>query len=160
FDLLLLDIHMPELDGFGVVGEIRERERTAGGHLPVIALTARSRKEDPQRCLRAGTDEDPAKPVPPPPPRPPPPPAPSPPPAAPPPAGPPPPRGGVWPPAGATPPCSGRCAGRSSPASQSTWRRSETPCTIRTPCAYAKRLTSSTACFRRSPRPPAIRRPT
>ena len=57
FDLLLLDIHMPELDGFQVVGAIRERERTAGGHLPVIALTARSRKEDRERCLRAGMDE-------------------------------------------------------------------------------------------------------
>jgi PAS domain S-box-containing protein len=57
FDLLLLDIHMPELDGFGVVGAIRQRERTAGGHLPVIALTARSRKEDRERCLRAGMDE-------------------------------------------------------------------------------------------------------
>jgi CheY-like chemotaxis protein len=57
FDLLLLDIHMPELDGFQVVGEIRERERTTGGHLPVIALTARSRKEDRERCLRAGMDE-------------------------------------------------------------------------------------------------------
>jgi len=62
FDLLLLDIHMPELDGFQVVGAIRERERTAGGHLPVIALTARSRKEDPERCLRAGMDEYLAKP--------------------------------------------------------------------------------------------------
>ena len=57
FDLLLLDVHMPELDGFGVVEAIRERERTAGGHLPVIALTARSRKEDRERCLRAGMDE-------------------------------------------------------------------------------------------------------
>ena len=57
FDLLLLDIHMPELDGFQVVGAIRERERTAGGHLPVIALTARSRQEDRERCLRAGMDE-------------------------------------------------------------------------------------------------------
>jgi PAS domain S-box-containing protein len=57
FDLVLLDIHMPELDGFQVVGAIRERERTAGGHLPVIALTARSRKEDGERCLRAGMDE-------------------------------------------------------------------------------------------------------
>ena len=62
FDLLLLDIHMPELDGFQVVGAIRERERTAGGHLPVIALTARSRKEDRERCLRAGMDECLAKP--------------------------------------------------------------------------------------------------
>jgi two-component system sensor histidine kinase/response regulator len=62
FDLLLLDIHMPELDGFQVVGAIRERERTAGGHLPVIALTARSRKEDRDRCLQAGMDEYLAKP--------------------------------------------------------------------------------------------------
>jgi two-component system, sensor histidine kinase and response regulator len=62
FDLLLLDVHMPELDGFQVVGAIRERERTAGGHLPVIALTARSRKEDRERCLRAGMDEYLAKP--------------------------------------------------------------------------------------------------
>ncbi len=57
FDLLLLDIHMPELDGFQVVEAIRERERTAGRHLPVIALTARSRKEDRERCLLAGMDE-------------------------------------------------------------------------------------------------------
>ena len=57
FDLLLLDIHMPELDGFQVVGAIRERERTAGGHLPVIALTARSRKEDRELCFQAGMDE-------------------------------------------------------------------------------------------------------
>jgi CheY-like chemotaxis protein len=56
FDLLLLDIHMPELDGFQVVAAIRERERTAGGHLPVIALTARSRREDCERCLQAGMD--------------------------------------------------------------------------------------------------------
>jgi PAS domain S-box-containing protein len=57
FDLLLLDIHMPELDGFQVIQAIRQRERTAGGRLPVIALTARSRKEDRERCLRAGMDE-------------------------------------------------------------------------------------------------------
>jgi PAS domain S-box-containing protein len=63
FDLLLLDIHMPELDGFGVVGAIRERERATGGHLPVIALTARSRKEDRERCLAAGMDDFLTKPV-------------------------------------------------------------------------------------------------
>jgi CheY-like chemotaxis protein len=63
FDLLLLDIHMPELDGFGVVGAIRERERAMGGHLPVIALTARSRKEDRERCLAAGMDDFLTKPV-------------------------------------------------------------------------------------------------
>jgi signal transduction histidine kinase/CheY-like chemotaxis protein len=63
FDMLLLDIHMPGLDGFGVVGAIRERERAAGGHLPVIALTARSRKEDRERCLAAGMDDFVTKPV-------------------------------------------------------------------------------------------------
>jgi two-component system sensor histidine kinase/response regulator len=64
FDLLLLDIHMPELDGFGIIQAIRERERAAGGHLPVIALTARSRKEDRERCLSAGMDDFLTKPVP------------------------------------------------------------------------------------------------
>jgi CheY-like chemotaxis protein len=63
FNLLLLDVHMPELDGFGVVGAIREREQATGGHLPVIALTARSRKEDRERCLAAGMDDFLTKPV-------------------------------------------------------------------------------------------------
>jgi CheY-like chemotaxis protein/HPt (histidine-containing phosphotransfer) domain-containing protein len=63
FDLLLLDVHMPELDGFEVVAAIRERERTVGGHLPVIALTARSRKEDRERCLAAGMDDFQTKPI-------------------------------------------------------------------------------------------------
>ena len=54
---------MPELDGFQVVQAVRERERTAGGHLPVIALTARSRKEDRERCLAAGMDDFLAKPI-------------------------------------------------------------------------------------------------
>ncbi len=63
FDLLLLDVHMPELDGFQVVRAVRERERSSGGHLPVIALTARSRPEDRERCLAAGMDDFLAKPV-------------------------------------------------------------------------------------------------
>jgi CheY-like chemotaxis protein len=63
FDLLLLDVHMPELDGFQVMQAVRERERTVGGHLPVIALTARSRKEDRERCLAAGMDDFLAKPI-------------------------------------------------------------------------------------------------
>ena len=63
FDLLLLDVHMPELDGFQVVRAIREREHGAAGHLPVIALTARSRKEDRERCLAAGMDDFLSKPV-------------------------------------------------------------------------------------------------
>jgi CheY-like chemotaxis protein len=63
FDLMLLDVHMPELDGIEVVRGVRERERVAGGHLPVIALTARSRKEDRERCLTAGVDDFLTKPV-------------------------------------------------------------------------------------------------
>jgi CheY-like chemotaxis protein len=63
FDLLLLDVHMPELDGFQVVQAVRERERSAGRHLPIIALTARSRKEDRDRCLAAGMDDFLAKPI-------------------------------------------------------------------------------------------------
>jgi len=63
FDLLLLDIHMPELDGFQVVQAIRERERSSGEYLPVIAFTARSGKEERERCLAVGMDDFLAKPV-------------------------------------------------------------------------------------------------
>jgi PAS domain S-box-containing protein len=63
FDLLLLDMHMPELDGFQVARAVREHERTTGGHLPIIALTARARKEDRERCLAAGMDDFLAKPI-------------------------------------------------------------------------------------------------
>jgi CheY-like chemotaxis protein len=63
FDLLLLDVHMPELDGLQVVAAIREQERATGGHLPVIALTARVRKEDRERCLAAGMDDFLGKPI-------------------------------------------------------------------------------------------------
>jgi signal transduction histidine kinase/DNA-binding response OmpR family regulator len=63
FDLLLLDLHMPELDGVEVAKAIRQREQTTGGHLPIVALTARSRKEDRERCLAAGMDDFLTKPV-------------------------------------------------------------------------------------------------
>src|SRR5262249_38763744 len=63
FDLMLLDVHMPELDGIEVIRGVRERERVAGGHLPVIPLTARARKEDRERCLAAGMDDFLTKPI-------------------------------------------------------------------------------------------------
>jgi CheY-like chemotaxis protein len=63
YDLVLLDIHMPEFDGFEVIRAIRERERATGGHLPVIAVTARSRREDRERCIAAGMDHYLAKPI-------------------------------------------------------------------------------------------------
>jgi PAS domain S-box-containing protein len=63
FDLMLLDLHMPELDGFQVVKVIREWEPTTGGHLPIIAVTARSRKEARESCLAVGMDEFLGKPI-------------------------------------------------------------------------------------------------
>jgi PAS domain S-box-containing protein len=63
FDLLLLDIHMPEVDGLQVAQTIRAKERTSGGHLPVVALTASSRKEERERCLAAGVDDFLSKPI-------------------------------------------------------------------------------------------------
>ncbi len=63
FDLLLLDLHMPEMDGFRVIEAVRRREQSADRRLPVVALTARSMKGDRERCLQAGMDEYVAKPV-------------------------------------------------------------------------------------------------
>jgi CheY-like chemotaxis protein len=63
FDLMLLDIQMPELDGFQVIDALRRRERTAGGHLPVVAMTAHAMKEDRERCLQAGMDGYLSKPI-------------------------------------------------------------------------------------------------
>jgi PAS domain S-box-containing protein len=63
FDLLLLDIHMPEMDGFAVAQAIREQERGSGKHLAIIAFTARTGKADRERCLAAGMDDFLSKPV-------------------------------------------------------------------------------------------------
>ena len=62
-EIMFLDLHMPGLDGFEVIQKIRARERSTGGHLPVVALTARSRNEDRDRCLASGMDEFLGKPV-------------------------------------------------------------------------------------------------
>jgi CheY-like chemotaxis protein len=62
-DLVLLDVNMPELDGFEVIKIIRGREKTGGKHLHVIALTALSGKRDRERCIDAGMDDFLAKPV-------------------------------------------------------------------------------------------------
>jgi two-component system sensor histidine kinase/response regulator len=63
YDVLLLDLHMPEMDGFEVIRALRAGEQLRGGHLPVIALTARARPADRERCLAAGMDGFLAKPI-------------------------------------------------------------------------------------------------
>ena len=63
FDVLLLDVNVPEMDGFDVIRTIREREKTSGNHLRVIALTALSGKRDRERCIEAGMDDFLDKPV-------------------------------------------------------------------------------------------------
>jgi two-component system sensor histidine kinase/response regulator len=64
FDVLLLDLHMPDMDGFEVARAIRHRELGTGRHLPIIALTARSSARDRERALAAGTDDFLPKPIP------------------------------------------------------------------------------------------------
>jgi PAS domain S-box-containing protein len=63
FDLALLDVQMPVLDGLETAGRIRQRERQTGRHLPLIAMTAYAMKGDRERCLQAGMDDYIAKPV-------------------------------------------------------------------------------------------------
>ena len=63
FDLVLMDVHMPEMGGFEATGLIRERERIHGGHLPIVAVTARAMSGDRERCLEAGMDDYVTKPV-------------------------------------------------------------------------------------------------
>jgi CheY-like chemotaxis protein len=65
FDLILMDIQMPEMSGLEVTAEIRRREkqRGSGEHIPIIATTASVMREDRERCFEAGMDAYIAKPI-------------------------------------------------------------------------------------------------
>ena len=63
FDVVLMDVQMPEMDGFEATAEIRRWETVQGGRLPVVAMTANAMKGDRERCLQAGMDGYVAKPI-------------------------------------------------------------------------------------------------
>ncbi len=63
FDVVLLDVQMPKMDGFATTAAIRESERHTGHHIPIVAMTAYAMSGDRERCLDAGMDAYMAKPL-------------------------------------------------------------------------------------------------
>ena len=63
FDLVLMDVQMPEMDGFETTAAIRAKEHLTGKHIPIIAMTAHALKDDQGRCMAAGMDGYLAKPI-------------------------------------------------------------------------------------------------
>jgi CheY-like chemotaxis protein len=63
FDVILMDVEMPEMDGFETTKLIRKRESVSGAHIPVVAMTAHAMKGDQEKCLAAGMDAYVSKPI-------------------------------------------------------------------------------------------------
>jgi two-component system sensor histidine kinase/response regulator len=63
FDLILMDVHMPQMDGLNATQRIRTREQATGTHTPIVAMTAHALSEDRELCLSTGMDDYVAKPV-------------------------------------------------------------------------------------------------
>jgi len=63
FDVILMDIQMPNMDGFDATKTIREREKLSGAHIPIIAMTAYAMKGDMEKCLEVGMDGYVSKPI-------------------------------------------------------------------------------------------------